>query len=96
MATYEIYKGENTLDSTVRQYTDIRNGRPLRIDHYTFANGGEEWQIIDFCFCIKRCKTALEVKEFLGHRPKLQGAYEIWFTPVGNTIYKQIFGNRVF
>lgn len=87
---------ENVLYATVTQYTYRLNGRPLKIEKRIYASGGESWEIIDFCYVIHRCKTAAEVREFLGAKPIFRGMYEIYHTPVGNSIEKRICGVRVF
>ena len=86
---------ENKLSAKVTQYTHTRNGRPLKINKYEFVDGGEQWEVIDFCYCIFRAKSGMEVKNFLGKTPKLCGAYEIYETPVGRTVEKQLYGTRV-
>lgn len=86
---------KNELSAKVTQYTYIRNGRRLRINRYEYVAGYETWEIIDGPFCIARLKNGLEVKNFLGARPTLQGAYEIYDTPVGRSIEKQLYGTRV-
>lgn len=87
---------ENTLYAKVTQYTHTRNGRPLKIERIELAGGGEMWQVIDFGFRIFDAKNGKEVKAFLGATPKLCGAFEVYHTPVGNTVIKRLYGTRVF
>jgi hypothetical protein len=86
---------KNELYATVTQYTHKRNNRPLKIENIKYAFGGEKWQVIDFGYVIFEGKTGLEVKEFLGGRPTLRGAFEVYHTPVGRSIEKQLYGVRV-
>lgn len=37
--------------------------------------------------------TAKEVKQYIGGKPKMVGSYELWYTPVGNPIKKNVVGN---
>jgi hypothetical protein len=87
---------ENVLYATVTQYTYTRNGRPLKINFYSYENGGQMYEIIDFGFVIHRCKTGQEVREYLGAKPTFKGIYKIYHTPVGRSVEKRICGVRVF
>lgn len=87
---------ENKFWCKVTQYTFVKNDRPLKIEQRIYASGGEEWEIIDFGFIVARFKTALEVKAYLGARPMLKGAYEVYNTPVGRTIEKRLYGIRMY